>query len=114
MTTVKHLHYTKVSHFVVVLKTVQALAPGSIFFLSLCDSVTAVLNKATGITNDRKVIKLMISEMSQSTFPQELCYRFLQRNIAKEIYKCEAPAFIDKAIRSEIHMFKEILSQTDK
>ena len=39
---------------------------------------------------------------------------FLQRTIAKEIYKCEAPAFIDKAIRSEIHMFKEILSQTDK
>ena len=34
---------------------------GRILFLSLRDSVTAVLNKATGITKDRKNIKLMIS-----------------------------------------------------
>ena len=56
----------------------------------------------------------MISEMSQSTSPQDLRYQFLQRTIVKEIYKCEAPTFIDKAMRSEINIIKEILSQPDK
>jgi len=56
----------------------------------------------------------MVSEMSQSTFPQDLRYRFLQRTIAKEIYKCEAPVFIEKSMRSEINIIKEILSQPDK
>ena len=56
----------------------------------------------------------MMSKMSQSTSPPDLHYRFLQRTIAKEIYKCEAPAFIDRAMRSEINIFKKILSKPDK
>ena len=63
---------------------------------------------------DRKFTKLMISKIYQSTSPHVLRYRFLQRTIAKEIYKCAAPAFINKAMRSEIHIIKEILSQPDK
>ena len=73
-----------------------------------------VLNKAAGITKDRKVIKLMISEMSKSTSSQDLRYRFFQRTIAKEIYKCEAQAFIDTAMRSEIKIIKETLADPAK
>ena len=87
---------------------------GRFLFLSLRVSVTVVLNKTTGITKDRKIIKLMISEMSQSTSPHDLRYMLLQRTIAKGIYKYEAPAFIDKAMQSEVHIIKEILSQPDK
>ena len=56
---------------------------GQFLFLSLRDSVTTVLNKTTDITKDSEVIKLMISEMSQSTSPQDFRYRFLQRTIAE-------------------------------
>ena len=56
----------------------------------------------------------MISEISESTSPQDKRYRFLQRTIAEEIYKREAPAFINKSLRSEINIIMEILSQLDK
>ena len=52
----------------------------------------------------------MITEISQSSHTQDLRYRFLQRTIAKQIYKCEASSYIDNAMKSETWIIREILS----
>ena len=57
-------------------------------FLTLRDSVSTVIHKASAITKDRWIITVVISELVRRQSHVELRAHFLQRNIAKVIYKC--------------------------
>ena len=52
----------------------------------------------------------MIETVAQCNDPADLQARFLQRNIAKAIYSCTAVTYVNKTLRSELKIIKEILS----
>ena len=82
---------------------------GRFLFLSLRDSVTSALHRASAITKDRKVIKLMISELARRPSTANFRSRFFHRYIAKEIYKCKAVAHINRSMKTELKIINKIL-----
>ena len=85
-------------------------------YISLRVSVNKCLHNNNLITKDSKKVKEMIKEISNldSTCENEIKEKFIQRKICKEIYDCKERAFIDKNMRSEIKIMKEVLSNPNK
>ena len=52
----------------------------------------------------------MIDTVAQCNDPSDLQARFLQRNIAKAIYSYTAVTYVNKTLRSELKIIKDILS----
>ena len=51
----------------------------------------------------------MISELAHTPKPVDLRVRFLQRNIAREIYQCKAKAHVTKNMKTELKIIHEVL-----
>ena len=74
--------------------------------------VNKCLLNCSNITKNKSDIKKLISEVANSkdTEYHVLKEKMVIKTIAKETYKCQHKAYIDKSMRSEINIMKEILS----
>ena len=82
---------------------------GRFLFLALRAAVTTAFRNASSITKDKRIIKVMISELARTPKPVDLRVRFLQRNIAREIYQCKAKAHVTKNMKIELKIIHEVL-----
>ena len=55
-----------------------------------------------------------MSDLDKNLDTHELKERFIQRQIAKETYKCKKKTFIDKTLRKELNIMVDILSHPKK
>ena len=82
----------------------------------LRSSVNKCLTNCSKITKNKEEIKLLISNMANSK--DEANYimkdKILQKTIAKETYKCQHKTYIDKEMRTELIIMKNILSNPKK
>ena len=82
----------------------------------LRSAVNKCLLNCSKITKNKKEIKLLISDLAgtHDLDNHSLKEKFLMKRIAKETYKCTHKAFIDKAMRTELRIMKDILVNHDK
>ena len=79
-------------------------------YLALRSSVNNCLHVCSKIIKNKRDIRIMIETVAQCNDPSDLQARFLQRNIAKAIYSCTAVTYVNKTLRSELKIIKDILS----
>ena len=74
--------------------------------------VNKCLLNCSSITKNKSDIKKLITEVANSkdTEYHVLKEKMMIKTIAKEIYKCHHKAYIDKSMRSELNIMKNILS----
>ena len=78
----------------------------------LRSSVNKCLTNCLQITKNKEEIKKLISNVANTTnlHEHQLQDKMLQKTIAKETYKCQHKTYIDKAMRTELNIMKQILS----
>ena len=78
-------------------------------YLALRSSVNDSLHTCSHITKNKRDIKIMIDTIAQCNDSSDLQARFIQRNITKAIYSCTAVTYVNKTLRSELKIIKEII-----
>ena len=78
------------------------------FYLAFRSSVNDCIRACSKITKNKRDIKIIIETVAQCNNSSNLQARFPQRYIAKEIYSCTAATYINKILRSELKIIKEI------
>ena len=78
------------------------------FYLAFRSSVNDCIRVCSKITKNKRDIKIIIETVAQCNNSSNLQARFPQRYIAKEIYSCTAATYINKILRSELKIIKEI------
>ena len=85
-------------------------------YLQLRSSVNQCLTNCSKITKNKNDIKKLITEVANTKGLKnhDLKETFLQSKIAKDTYKCQHKAFINKTMKSELSTMINILSNPDK
>ena len=85
-------------------------------YLQLRSSVNQCLSNSSKITKNKSDIKKLITEVANTKGLKnhDLKEKFLQSKIAKDTYKCQHKAFINKTMKSELRTMINILSNPDK
>ena len=78
-------------------------------YLALRSSVNDSLHTYSHITKNKRDIKIMIDTIAQCNDSSDLQARFIQRNITKAIYSCTTVTYVNKTLRSELKIIKEII-----
>ena len=75
-------------------------------------SINNCLRNCVEITKHKTEIKNLITDLanSQDLDTHELKSKFIQKKIAKDTYKCQSKAYINKSLKKELGMMKSILS----
>ena len=87
-----------------------------LIYHQLCAAVNKCLFNCSKITKNKKEIKNLIADLACTKDLDDHAskQKFLLRKVAKETYKCQHRAFIDKSLRAELNIMKDILSNPTK
>ena len=87
-----------------------------LIYHQLRSAVNKCLQNCSKIAKNEKEIKELISDLANTKNLEDFSSKekFIQKRIAKETYKCQHKAFIDKPMRKELNIMKNILSNPNQ
>ena len=87
-----------------------------LIYHQLRSAVNKCLQNCSKIAKNKKEIKELMSDLANTKNLEDFSSKekFIQKRIAKETYKCQHKAFIDKPMRKELNIMKNILSNPNQ